>query len=146
MTPSDPSPTLILYPVFAMFLLVAIVLLRMRSMRFAAVKNREIGVGYYRAFQGGEEPEPLRVIARHFSNLFEVPVLFYLGVLMTYVTHHVTWWSIACAWAYVALRYAHSWIHLTSNDVVVRFSVYFASGAVLVVLWTSLLVQLVRAG
>ena len=43
---SDPAPTLILYPVFAMFLLVAIVLLRMRSMRFAAVRKREVSARY----------------------------------------------------------------------------------------------------
>jgi hypothetical protein len=143
---SGPNPTLILYPVFAMFLLVAIVLLRMRAMRFGAVRQKEVDVRYYKAFQGDEEPEALRVVARHFANLFEVPVLFYVGVLMTYVTHQVTHWLIGCAWLYVALRYAHSWVHLTRNDVVVRFSLYFASGAVLVVMWSSLLVQLVRTG
>ena len=142
---SNAAPNLILYPVFAMFFLVAVVLLRMRSMRFAAVRKREVNVRYYKAFQG-EEPEPLRVIARHFTNLFEVPVLFYVGVIMTYVTHQVTYWLVGCAWAYVALRYAHSWVHLTRNDIVVRLSLYFASGAVLVVMWATLLVQLLRAG
>jgi hypothetical protein len=140
------SPNLILYPVFAMFLLVAMVLLRMRSMRFAAVRDKEISPKFYRAFQEGVEPEPLRVISRHFSNLFEVPVLFYVGVLMTYVSHQVTYWMVACAWAYVALRYAHTYVHLTSNDVIVRFSIYFASGFVLVVMWSSLLIRLLRAG
>jgi hypothetical protein len=143
---AEPSPTLILYPVFAMFLLVAVVLLRMRSMRFAAVRRKEVSPKYYRAFQGGEEPEPLRVISRHFSNLFEVPVLFYVGAIMIYVTHQVTPWLVWCAWAYVALRYVHTYVHLTSNNVVVRFSVYFASGFVLLVMWSGLLVRLVRAG
>ena len=143
---TETSQTLILYPVFAMFLLVAIVLLRMRSLRFAAVRRGEVSVRYYRAFQGAEEPEPLRVISRHFRNLFEVPVLFYVGVIMTYMTHQVSVWMVACAWAYVLLRYVHSWVHLTTNVVVVRFSVYFASGAVLCVMWASLLVQLLRAG
>lgn len=143
---TGPAPTQILYPVFAMFLLVTIVLLRMRSMRFAAVRRKEVGIAYYRAFQDGTEPEPLRVISRHFANLFEVPVLFYVVVLMTYVTQQVSWWLVACAWAYVALRYAHSWVHLTSNDVVIRLSVYFASGLVLLAMWATLLVQLVRAG
>jgi hypothetical protein len=142
---AEASPTLILYPVFAMFLLVAVVLLRMRSMRFAAVRRNEVSVKYYRAFQDGAEPEPLRVISRHFSNLFEVPVLFYVGVIMTYVTHQVNYWLVGCAWAYVALRYVHSYVHLTSNNVVVRLSVYLASGFVLA-MWGSLLVQLVRAG
>ena len=140
------DPTQILYPVFAMFLLVAIVLLRMRSMRFAAVRRREVPAAYYRTFQDATEPEPLRVISRHFSNLFEVPVLFYVGTLMTYVTRQVTPWLVACAWAYVALRYVHTWVHLGTNDVLVRLSVYFASGFVLCVMWATLLVQLVRAG
>lgn len=62
------------------------------------------------------------------------------------MTHQVTYWLVACAWAYVALRYAHSFIHLTSNNVIARFSVYFASGFVLLVMWSSLLVRLIRAG
>ena len=136
----------ILYPVFAMFLLVAIVLLRMRSMRFAAVRRREVPAAYYRAFENATEPEPLRVISRHFSNLFEVPVLFYTGALMIYVTQQVTPFLVACAWLYVALRWVHSWVHLGKNDVIARFSVYFASGFVLCVMWATLLIQLVRAG
>ena len=142
---TEVAPQLILYPVFVMFLLVAVVLLRMRSMRFAAVRRKEISARYYRAFQGAEEPEPLRVISRHFANLFEVPVLFYVGVIMAYVTHQVNYWLVSCAWAYVALRYVHSYVHLTANDVVVRLSVYFASGFVLLVMWASLLVQLLRS-
>jgi hypothetical protein len=51
---------------------------------------------------------------------------------------------VACAWLYVALRYVHTWIHLTSNDVLLRFRIYFGSGLVLVVMWASLFVQLVR--
>jgi hypothetical protein len=129
-----------------MFLLVALVLLRMRSMRFAAVRRKEVSIKYYRAFQDDTEPEPLRVVARHFSNLFEVPVLFYVGVIMIYVTHQANGWLVGCAWAYVALRYVHSWVHLTANDVVVRFGVYAASGLVLCVMWGNLLIQLLRAG
>ena len=51
-----------------------------------------------------------------------------------------------CAWLYVVLRYAHTYVHLTANDVRVRVSVYFASGIVLFLMWTTLLVQLLRAG
>ena len=128
-----------------MFLLVATVLLRMRSMRFAAVARKEVDARFYKAYDG-EEPEALRVIANHFRNLFEVPVLFYVGALMIYMTHNVTWWLVTCGWTYVALRYAHTWVHLTSNHVITRFSLYFASGFVLVLMWVTLLVQLLRAG
>jgi hypothetical protein len=142
----DAASNQILYPVFALFALTITVLMRLRSMRFAAVRNREVTVGFYRAFQDAVEPEPLRVISRHFVNLFEMPVLFYVGVIMTYVTHNVNGFLVGCAWAYVALRYAHSFVHLTSNNVPVRVAVYFASAAVLLVMWATLLVQLLRAG
>lgn len=55
---TEAAPTLILYPVFAMFLLVTVVLLRMRSMRFAAVRKKEVSAVYYRAYQDGAEPDP----------------------------------------------------------------------------------------
>jgi hypothetical protein len=142
----DPASNQILYPVFAMFALVMFVLSRMRSMRVAAVRSREVSMRFYEAFRDGAEPERLRVVTRHFVNLFEMPVLFYVGVLMTYVTHNVSGWMVGCAWAYVALRYAHSYVHLTSNAVPVRVTVYFASAGVLLVMWATLLVRLVRAG
>jgi hypothetical protein len=65
---------------------------------------------------------------------------------MIYVTQQVSYWAVALAWLYVALRYAHSYVHLTSNDVQVRFGVYLASGFVLLLLWASLLFQLLRSG
>ena len=142
---SEVAPNLILYPVFAMFFLVAGVLARMAQLRVGAVGSGEMNVRYYRAYQGGEEPEHLRVITRHFINLFEVPVLFYVVVILTYITQQVSIWMIVCAWAYVAARYVHSYVHLTSNDVLTRFRVFIASGLILFVLWTSLLVKLLRA-
>lgn len=143
---AETAPVRILYPIFAMFLLVAIVLVRLAQMRLAALGRREVSVKYYRAYRDGEEPEALRVVSRHFVNLFELPVLFYVGVILAYVTNQANAWLVGCAWAYVAARYLHSYVHLTSNNVVVRFRLYMLSGLVLLVLWGSLLVQLVRAG
>lgn len=143
---SLPARVEILYPVFAMVLLVAVVFVRMGRARVGAVRRGEMSIRFYRTYAEGEEPEPLRVITRHFINLFEMPILFYVVVLMTYATDEVTWWSVGCAWAYVAARYVHSGVHLGSNDVLLRFRVYAASALVLGVLWLTLLVQLVRHG
>ena len=136
------DPTLILYPVFAMFVLVAVVLGRMARLRFAAVGRQEMSGAYYRTFQGGEEPEAIRVVTRNFINLFEVPVLFYVVVIMTYVTGQASYAMVAMAWLYVGLRYVHTYVHLTSNDVLRRFKIYFASGLVLVAMWLVLFVEL----
>ena len=143
---NDAASVRIFYPVFAMFLLVSIVLLRMRSQRFAAVRNQQVDASFYKAYPDGGEPESLRVISRHFSNLFEMPVLFYTVVLMVYVTHHVSTFLVALAWLYVVIRWVHSYIHLGSNDLIARFSAYFASAFVLALMWATLLVQLLRAG
>ena len=140
------SPTLILYPVFAIFLLVVVVLLYMGRMRFAAVRKGEVSIEYFRAYADGNEPERLQVISRHFVNLFEMPVLFYVGVILVYITHQVSYWMIGCAWVYVAFRYMHSYVHLTSNNVMVRFSLYLASTFVLIVMWSTLLAALIRTG
>jgi len=143
---AEVSPTLILYPLFAMFFLTAAVLARLAQLRVSGIGKGDVDMGFYRTYDRGEEPEAIRVVTRHFINLFEVPVLFYVVVILIYVTHQVSYWLIGCAWAYVAARYFHSYVHLTSNDVLLRFRVYFGSGLVLLVMWTTLLVQLVRAG
>jgi len=101
---------------------------------------------FYKTYQGGEEPEHMRVVTRHFINLFEMPVVFYVTVILTYITQQVSGWMVGCAWVYVAMRYAHSYVHLTSNDVLMRFRLYVLSGLVLVVMWLSLLVRLLTTG
>jgi hypothetical protein len=141
----DPSANQILYPVFAMFALVVGVFLRMAQLRFGAVSRGEMNPAFYKTYQGDEEPEHMRVVTRHFINLFEMPVLFYVVVLLTYVSHQTGAWMTALAWAYVASRYLHTWVHLTSNDVLTRFRVYLGSALVLTALWVSLLVRLLAA-
>lgn len=140
------SPTLILYPVFAMVALTLAVLLRLRSLRFAAVRRGEVPVTFFRAYPEGGEPEALRVASRHYVNLFEMPVLFYVLTVLLYVTQQVNAWMVGAAWLYVALRYGHSIVHLTSNRVLPRFTLYFASTAVLALMWVGLLVLLLRTG
>ena len=142
----DPSRTQILYPLFAMFYLVAFVLVRMARMRFGAVQRGEMDPRFYRTYAEDQEPEHMRVVTRHFINLFEMPVLFYVVAILTYVTDQATYWMVGCAWTYVAVRYVHSWVHLGSNDVLTRFRVYGVSVLVLGAMWTTLLVQLLRAG
>ena len=139
------SPNQILYPAFAMFALLVGVLIRMQVVRFGAVGRGEMDGRYYRIYQGGAEPKHMAVVTRHFTNLLELPTLFYVVLILTFITHQVSLWQVACAWAYVALRYAHSFVHLTSNKVIVRFRFFIASCVVLVVMWVGLLWRLIMA-
>jgi hypothetical protein len=136
---SDQS---ILWPIFAMVLLVAFVLTRLASTRLRAVQSGEMRLGFYRLFQGGEEPERLRATTRHMVNLFELPVLFYVACILAYVTGLVNGVLVVLAWLFVAARYLHAYVHLTSNSVPTRFRVFGASFILLMLMWVVLAYQL----
>lgn len=73
--------------------------------------------------------------ADNFRNLFELPVLFYAALLVAFVTAQGSALVMGLAWAFVALRFAHSSIHCGYNKVMHRFAVYLAGASVLFVLW-----------
>lgn len=131
----------VLYPVFAMFVLTISVVMRLALLRFGAVKQGKVSPKYYEAYQG-EEPLHLRITSRHLSNLLEVPLLFYVGCLLAFVTHQSGVLVVALAWTYVALRVIHTLVHLGSNVVLWRFRVFALSIFVLVGLWLTLFIGL----
>ena len=112
-----------------------VALARLLSLRYRAVSAGRVQLRYFAAFEGAEEPLELRVCARHVANLFEMPILFYAITLIAHVTAAVNLVTVILAWAYVALRAVHSYIHLTSNAVFRRFQVFALSGIVLFALW-----------
>jgi hypothetical protein len=61
------------------------------------------------------------------KNLFEIPVIFYALALYLFAVRQVDATYVAAAWAFVALRVAHSAVHCTVNVVLVRFYAYLLS-------------------
>ena len=82
--------------------------------------------------------------ADNFRNLFELPVLFYLALVVAAMTAQTGVVVLALAWTFVALRMLHSWIHCTYNKVMHRFKAYLAGGVALWALWAVLAVGLLR--
>jgi hypothetical protein len=76
--------------------------------------------------------------ANNLMNLLEMPVLFYLAVVLSLVLLIQDQVLVILCWAYVALRYLHSFIHCTYNKVMHRFQVYFVSCIVLLFIWIRL--------
>ncbi|MEE8076849.1 MAG: MAPEG family protein [Candidatus Binatia bacterium] len=48
-------------------------------------------------------------------NLFELPVLFYAGCIVAFVTGTVDTLLVGTAWLFVLTRYVHSYFHLTAQ-------------------------------
>ena len=79
---------------------------------------------------------------RNLMNLLEVPVLFYVVALTFHVTQQVTAVAVALAWLFVALRIAHSLVHLTYNNVLHRLVPFALANFTLIGLWGYLFARL----
>ena len=82
--------------------------------------------------------------ADNFRNLFELPVLFYLALVVAALTAQVTALTLALAWTFAAARIVHSAIQCSYNKVMHRFRAYVAGAAVLWALWAVVGVGLLR--
>jgi len=119
--------TLILLPAVALVLLTAIVWCWMYYTRITEIHRRRISVqDLARAAEAKRLLKDVAGPSDNLVNLFEIPVLFYVALIILYVTNLSNGLYLGLAWAFVLLRYAHSFIHVTYNRVKHRFAVYFA--------------------
>jgi len=131
----------LVYPMAAMVLLTAVVLVRMVLGRVAAVRRGEVDARYYKTFEGEKgESRKAAQHTRHFVNLFESPVLFYAACITAMVTGQGTGVIVWLAWAYVICRVAHAFVHLGSNRIPPRMVIYGASWLVLLAIWGTLVI------
>lgn len=125
----------ILYPVFAMAVLTFMVLLRLGFLRLRSVREKTLPYSYYQVPSAGEGPPAMQQAVRNYANLHEAPLLFYVVAILFFATAHVDLFAVGLAWAFVAARIVHSWIHLTNNTVIWRFSFFTLGQLCLFALW-----------
>ncbi|MFF0948134.1 MAPEG family protein [Rhizobium leguminosarum] len=82
-----------------------------------------------------DEPAESLVVKNCLANQFELPVLFYACCILLYVTEADNIVALGLAWAFVALRYAHAAIQVTSNDLRCRSPIFAAGYLVLAAMW-----------
>ena len=133
--------TAILLPVIALVFLTAVVWVRLYVERIRELRQRRIDPQALATSASVGQTMQRVQASDNFRNLFEVPVLFYALCAVLVSAQHVSSFFVVGAWVYVALRYIHSFIHLTYNRVMHRFAVYVLSTVILFVLWGVLAVQ-----
>lgn len=135
----------ILLPPTVLALLTALVFGRLYQDRIAEIRARRIHP--QRLATSKDAMGVLENVASsdHYRNLFETPVLFYALCGFLAITQLTTVLLLACAWGYVFLRAAHTYIHLTSNKVIRRFQLFFGSSIVLYGMWVLFAVRLLTA-
>ncbi len=109
-------------------LLVQIALTLTVFFRLAAAKSRASKEGTVdlerRALHADAWPDFVQQINNNIRNQFEVPVLFYVMVLMLYVLEAAGFWAQLTAWLFVLSRIAHAYIHTGSNHIPLRRPVF----------------------
>ena len=127
----------------AMVLLVALVALRMLYVRVTEMRTRRIHPQQVATSKTQADKFQSIQAADNYRNLFEMPVLFYAvcGVLLVLNKADSTF--VTLAWLFVALRYAHSAIHCSYNNVNHRFLAFAGSCGLVWAMWARLVLQLV---
>ena len=129
-------------PMGALALLTFAVLGLIPLRRFRAAFAGQVGPDDFKFGESRRVPGHVSIPNRNYMNLLELPVLFYVACLVVYVIGKVDAWSLGLAWLYVALRIAHSIVHVTYNHVIHRMRVFALSVLVLLALWIRILVVL----
>lgn len=129
--------TLIFQPMGALVALTFLVLGFIPFRRFQAAFSGKVKRDDFKYGESPNVPGHVSIPNRNLMNLLELPVLFYVACLTLFVSEQVTQLQLYLAWGYVALRAAHSLVHLTFNHVLVRLTFFAASNIVLAVMWVS---------
>lgn len=76
--------------------------------------------------------------SNNLKNLFELPVLFYVGAMLAILLLIQDAMLVRLAWGFVILRIVHSIVQCTYNRVMHRFLVYLVSSLFLLLMWIRL--------
>lgn len=124
----------VLLPLFVQVALTFCLMFWMGYARMRALRRREVTLSDIALGQPAWPRHPTQ-IANAFRNQFELPVLFYVLVVLAIIARKADLLFVVMSWIFVILRVIHAGIHTTSNDVRQRFHVYAVGAIVLLVMW-----------
>ena len=128
----------LLYPLLIQVGLTFLVWLRMYQTRLAEIQARQIDPNELATRRDSRRLLKNTAAADNFSNQFELPVLFYLAIMLALTLMLQDRVIVFLAWVFVILRVAHAIIHLSYNNVTHRFLVYVAGGLAVIGMWVRL--------
>lgn len=127
-----------IYPMFALVVFTYVILLVNLLWRVQAVRQKQVSVKYFRTFDDGDAPAHIKAGTRHYANLFELPVLFYVAGLASMALNVVSPLLLVLAWVFVACRVVHAAIHMSYNHVGHRAIAFWIGSMVTLAMWVVL--------
>lgn len=132
----------ILFPVIALAFLTFFIGFWLGKIRLFSVKKGDLTLGYYKVNKGQDVPEHMAQVSNNYDNLLALPMLFYVLCTLLFVTKEFDFAQIILAWMFVALRFLHSFIHTTYNNVRHRMRTFLGGVIVLFAMWVLFTVRL----
>ncbi|MBE1300920.1 MAG: hypothetical protein GJ680_13560 [Alteromonadaceae bacterium] len=115
-------------------MLLVIFLFGLLAVRKVRAKNANLVDLKKTALDNSAWNDEVVVVSNNIANQFETPILFYALCLLVMQSGVSDTLFISLAWLYVALRYLHAYVHISSNFVPVRMKIFAASLIVLLVI------------
>jgi hypothetical protein len=125
---------MVLLPVFVQVALAFGLLVWMASVRTRSVKSGETKIRDIALGQSNWPDQPTQ-ISNCFNSQFQLPLLFYVVVILAWVTRQADVIFVVLEWLFVLLRIGHAYVHTTSNYVPTRFKIFAAGVFVLLIMW-----------
>ena len=126
-----PAAVLILWSLIVGFWLA---FTRFPAFAKAGIKIREAARGARYADVENKMPPKVNWVSHNYTHLMEQPTLFYAVVAVLALDGDSSAVNLTCAWAYVAIRIAHSLWQGLVNVVYIRFVLFLLSTVFLCVL------------
>lgn len=125
---------MVLLPVFVQVALTFALLIWMASARTASIKRGETKIRDIALRQPGWSAKATQ-ISNCYDSQFQIPLLFYVLVMLAWATKQADLIFVVLAWIFVLSRFAHAYIHTTSNHVPTRFNIFAVGVIVLLLMW-----------
>ena len=125
---------LIYWPVLAQLLIPILVLLLNGKRKSADAKSGQFD-REKAAMDNEAWSRPVVLTSKNLANQFQLPVIFYVLCLILASLNTVTMVTLVVAWFFVATRYVHAYVHVSTNYVPARLRAFLLGALTLFVLF-----------
>ncbi len=124
----------ILLPLFVQIGLTFFLITWMATERAVLFKRREVKWQDI-ALRQTRWPDRAQQISNCFQNQLEIPILFYVLVVLAIITKKADLLFVIMEWVFVATRLAHAYVFTTSNYVPLRGQFFIVGTIILIFMW-----------
>jgi len=126
--------TQILLPVLVQVALTFLLLFWQAMLRAQSLQSGEVSIRNVALNEPNWPTKPTQV-ANCFNNQFQLPILFFVVVILAQMQGVADWVMVILAWVFAVSRLAHAYIHTTSNRFAIRFRLYTVGFSSLLGMW-----------